>query len=318
MTARTTHESGSVSVRPMNDTNRAIYESVLASPVGKALRPEDVAALEQALAGDADPREVRGWLGDQIRKAAVLKGDFVGHPFRGNQYTTAEGQSRGGASPSASNKVKAGQERRARNARADVAARENVMRTTTDELDRAVSNLTDLGGKVDRIKADASSLAQRAVRDAEQATSYDDKSSADRSMEELRAHRRVVQMATEAKDLITKQTDIMHIVRSEVGRAGAVSGEKVLELHDATSKLTERNYRDLDRLGKKLARMISSEQSAMRLGRSNAYAVSQLKGIMRHVSDVLDESAEVSDVIYRLPDTLMREEIIQRDAAKQK
>ena len=48
-----------------------------------------------------DAQDVQGWLGDQIRKAAaVFKGDFDGHPFRGNQWTDSSGTSQGGASGS--------------------------------------------------------------------------------------------------------------------------------------------------------------------------------------------------------------------------
>ncbi len=37
----------------------------------------------------------------RLRFTAVLKGDYVGHPFRGNQWMTAEGQSRGGTQAAA-------------------------------------------------------------------------------------------------------------------------------------------------------------------------------------------------------------------------
>jgi len=82
----------------MNQSNQIVLKMVLASPVGQALSDADRNALAQILE-TTDAREVQGWLGDQIRKAAAMsKGDFVGHPFRGNQYADASGASTGGAS----------------------------------------------------------------------------------------------------------------------------------------------------------------------------------------------------------------------------
>lgn len=82
----------------MTPINEAVLKMVLASPVGKAMSPADQDALRAALE-TTDARDVGGWLGDQIRKAAtVAKGDFEGHPFRGNQWSDASGVGAGGAS----------------------------------------------------------------------------------------------------------------------------------------------------------------------------------------------------------------------------
>lgn len=82
----------------MTPINESILKMVLASPVGKAMSPADQDALRAALE-TTDARDVGGWLGDQIRKAAtVTKGDYDGHPFRGNQWSDASGVGAGGAS----------------------------------------------------------------------------------------------------------------------------------------------------------------------------------------------------------------------------
>lgn len=82
----------------MNQSNQVVLKMVLASPVGQALSDADREALKQILE-TTDAREVQGWLGDQIRKAALMaKGDYVGHPFRGNQFADSSGTSTGGAS----------------------------------------------------------------------------------------------------------------------------------------------------------------------------------------------------------------------------
>ncbi len=86
----------------MKPTNQIVLKMVLASSVGQAMSDADRDALRQTLE-TTDARDVRGWLGDQIFKAAALfKGDYVGHPFRGNQHADASGASTGGASGSSS------------------------------------------------------------------------------------------------------------------------------------------------------------------------------------------------------------------------
>lgn len=82
----------------MKPTNEIVLKMVLASSVGQAMSDADRDALRQTLE-TTDVRDVQGWLGDQIRKAgAIFKGDFVGHPFRGNQHSDSSGSSTGGAS----------------------------------------------------------------------------------------------------------------------------------------------------------------------------------------------------------------------------
>lgn len=84
---------------------------VLASPIGQAMSDADRAALAQVLE-TTDPRDVQGWLGEQIRKAAsVAKGDFDGHPFRGNQWADSSGAGRGGAGASPKPKARAARDR---------------------------------------------------------------------------------------------------------------------------------------------------------------------------------------------------------------
>ena len=86
----------------MTPTNRKVLDFVLASPVGKAMSDADRDALTAALER-TDARDLQGWLGEQVRKAArvvVEKGDYDGHPFRGNQWTDASGAGRGGAGAS--------------------------------------------------------------------------------------------------------------------------------------------------------------------------------------------------------------------------
>lgn len=83
----------------MTPLNAAVFKFVCASPVGKAMSDADREALRSTLE-TTDVRDVRGWLGEQVRKAAaaaVAKGDYEGHPFRGNQYADASGASTGGA-----------------------------------------------------------------------------------------------------------------------------------------------------------------------------------------------------------------------------
>jgi len=92
--------SAMVSLPDMNPTNAAVLKFVLDSPIGAAMSAADRQALAATLA-TTDARDVDGWFGAQIRKAAVAaveKGDYVGHPFRGNQYADASGASTGGAS----------------------------------------------------------------------------------------------------------------------------------------------------------------------------------------------------------------------------
>ena len=87
-----------VSLAAVNPINAAVLKMVLDSPVGRSMSDGDRVALTQTLT-TTDVREVQGWLGEQIRKAArdVVKGDYDGHPFRGNQYADASGAGTGGA-----------------------------------------------------------------------------------------------------------------------------------------------------------------------------------------------------------------------------
>ena len=76
----------------MSETNRVIYEMMLQTPLGKSLSDADRGFLEQELS-IKPVAQIDGWIGDQIRKAAqsMAKGDFVGHPFRGNQHSDSSG-----------------------------------------------------------------------------------------------------------------------------------------------------------------------------------------------------------------------------------
>lgn len=85
----------------MTPTNTVILKMVLNSPVGQAMSDADRDALKQTLE-TTDARDVQGWLGNQIQKAAaIFKGDYDGHPFRGNQHSDSSGASQGGAGGSA-------------------------------------------------------------------------------------------------------------------------------------------------------------------------------------------------------------------------
>ena len=84
----------------MSETNRVIYEMMLQTPLGKSLSDADRGFLEHELS-IKPVAQIDGWIGDQIRKAAqsMVKGDYVGHPFRGNQHSDSTGAgATGGAS----------------------------------------------------------------------------------------------------------------------------------------------------------------------------------------------------------------------------
>jgi hypothetical protein len=76
----------------MSETNRVIYEMMLQTPLGKSLSDADRGFLEHELS-IKPVAQIDGWIGDQIRKAAqsMVKGDYVGHPFRGNQHSNSSG-----------------------------------------------------------------------------------------------------------------------------------------------------------------------------------------------------------------------------------
>lgn len=85
----------------------AIFNLFASTPVAKAMSDADLEAIRRIL--ETTPvGQVGGWYGEQIRKAAAMvKGDYVGHPFRGNQHTDASGISRnGGGAPRAAGGVK--------------------------------------------------------------------------------------------------------------------------------------------------------------------------------------------------------------------
>ena len=84
---------------PMDEINQNVLRMIKASDVGKMLSSADMALLETELE-TVPAQRVGGWLGEQIAKAAqqqMAKGDFVGHPFRGNQHSSASGGGRGSA-----------------------------------------------------------------------------------------------------------------------------------------------------------------------------------------------------------------------------
>ena len=88
---------------PMDEINQNVLRMIKASDVGKMLSSADMALLETELE-TVPAQRVGGWLGEQIAKAArqqMAKGDFTGHPFRGNQWSDSSGAGSGGASGSA-------------------------------------------------------------------------------------------------------------------------------------------------------------------------------------------------------------------------
>jgi len=83
----------------MSIENATILRLFTATDVGKAMGAADLADLSSQLMS-MPAAEIQGWVGDQISKAAaefLAKGDFVGHPFRGNQYADSSGASTGAA-----------------------------------------------------------------------------------------------------------------------------------------------------------------------------------------------------------------------------
>lgn len=88
----------------MTEVNKIILEMVRKSTVGQTMTPADLQDLETTL--ETTPaQKVGGWLGLQIREAARLaKGDYIGHPFRGNQWSDSSGASTGGAGASSGDK----------------------------------------------------------------------------------------------------------------------------------------------------------------------------------------------------------------------
>ena len=86
--------------KPMDEINQNVLRMIKASDVGKMLSSADMALLETELE-TVPAQRVGGWLGEQIAKAAqqqMAKGDFTGHPFRGNQWSDSSGAGSGGAS----------------------------------------------------------------------------------------------------------------------------------------------------------------------------------------------------------------------------
>jgi hypothetical protein len=87
----------------MDEINRNVLRMIKASDVGKMLSSADMALLETELESTPAQR-VGGWLGEQIAKAArqqMAKGDFTGHPFRGNQWSDSSGTGAGSSGASA-------------------------------------------------------------------------------------------------------------------------------------------------------------------------------------------------------------------------
>lgn len=83
---------------PMDEINRNVLQMIKASDVGKMLSSADMVLLETELE-TVPAQRVGGWLGEQIAKAArqqLAKGDFSGHPFRGNQWSDSSGAGAGG------------------------------------------------------------------------------------------------------------------------------------------------------------------------------------------------------------------------------
>jgi len=145
----------------MTPINAAVFKFVCASPVGKAMSDADRDALRSTLE-TTDVRDVRGWLGEQVRKAAaaaVAKGDYEGHPFRGNQYADASGASTGGAGSTPKPRVKGDAGMATGRGNKFRSRSDNDLRDDADELAASIEELQGLGeiendrGDTDRAKA---------------------------------------------------------------------------------------------------------------------------------------------------------------------
>lgn len=138
----------------MTDINKAILEMVRKSTVGETMASADMDDLATVL--ESTPaQDVGGFLGEQIRKAAIMaKGDYVGHPFRGNQWSDSSGASTGGVGgvkgfgsrKEAENALREAQERQHRAADNGQGQEAAIFQSVIDRAEAALSEFDSKGG----------------------------------------------------------------------------------------------------------------------------------------------------------------------------
>jgi len=147
---------------PMDEINKNVLRMIKASDVGKLLSSADMVLLETELE-TVPAQRVGGWLGEQIAKAArqqMAKGDFVGHPFRGNQHSSASGGGRGslGGGPKRRSGGRVGaSEQRLAALNDELAGRsetyaETVSRVSTPAIDELRSHIEEQEGLLEAMR----------------------------------------------------------------------------------------------------------------------------------------------------------------------
>lgn len=256
------------------------------------------------------------------------KGDYVGHPFRGNQYADASGASRGGASSGVDrDNMTADQgrartqqirdkkrqiretrvnEERASRLQAREAARSFVADRIVEEIKDGQADVANRRKTVERLSDDMRSLASREEVDAEHAEAYGDKNNP--AADAARAYRRAAFFADKAAKLIAKQEQAMTIFAVEVQKFGDNPKDDGGNIDKMARNLSNRTSSGLQTLRRTVASARASEEKQVKAGRGSASAVAAMRNIQRHIEGVIDSTNKGVESTYYMNDALQEAE----------
>jgi hypothetical protein len=215
----------------------------------------------------------------------VLKGDFVGHPFRGNQHADSSGSSSGGASASASGKQSMkGQ----RFAEAEAEAEAVVASKIRDEADTAVSDINNLIDGVKNVRqASEGAILQIEKRkaEAEYFTGDDAETNPDSKdyRNEIKAEDRVIKQSAKVDTLLSKVYGAIKYASGSSAKDGSDLG------------MVRSRYRELPALSTQLQSMrselrdaVDAERAAARLGVGTRGAGARMSLLQTAVKSAID------------------------------
>jgi hypothetical protein len=236
-------------------------------------------------------KNLRGFARVTLAKAVtdynegVLKGDYVGHPFRGNQHASSSGASRGGASASASGKQSMkGQ----RFAELEAEAEAVVASKIRDEADTATSDINNLIDGVKNVRqASESAILQIEKRkaEAEYFTGDDDETNPDSTdyENEIRAEDRVIKQSAKVDGLLNK-------VYGAIKYASGFSSKDGSDLGMVRSRYRELPIRanQLQSMRSELRDAVDAERAASRIGMGTRGAGARMSLLQTAVKQAID------------------------------
>jgi hypothetical protein len=215
----------------------------------------------------------------------VLKGDYVGHPFRGNQHADSSGSGRGGAGASASGKQSMkGQ----RFAELEAEAEAVVASKIRDDASDAIMQINDLIDGVKNVRqASESAILQIEKRkaEAEYFTGDDDGTNPDSTdyRNEIRAEDRVINQSAKVDALLSKVYGAINYATNSARKDNNDLG------------MVRSRYRELPALSNQLQSMrselrdaVDAERAASRIGMGTRGAGARMSLLQTAVKQAID------------------------------